>query len=168
LSTQSNFPNPAASPNPAAVTNLEAIYGSPSQTGFGSAVFHKPVEQSADLEVAALEYYRYFLGNQWERFGEDTWMAAWRQVYLRPGNTHSILTELRSISDPDAGLCVSMILDNISDPDAGQKALSATYDDIGVENLVVYTLGDGAAMSGLLIAGRYSGGEAIFLVFLMD
>jgi len=37
-----------------------------------------------------------------------------------------------------------------------------------VETLAVYTLGDGAALSGLLIAGRDRHGETILLVFLLD
>jgi len=38
-----------------------------------------------------------------------------------------------------------------------------------VTDLRVYILGDGGAMSGLLIAGRHNEtGEAIFLVFLLD
>ena len=50
-----------------------------------------------------------------------------------------------------------------------RAALAAAYDDPAVTDLRVYNLGDGGAMSGLLVAGYRKGtGEATFLVFLMD
>lgn len=151
------------------ITNLQSIYGMPSQAGFGSAVFWELVERAADLESVALKYYRYFVGEHWEQFGEDAWMSCWQQVYVRQaGASPDIVGELRSITNPEAKLSVPMILDEISDAEAARKALSEVYDDAEMGNLAVYTLGDGAAMSGLLIAGRENSGRAIFLVFLLD
>ena len=148
---------------------LESIYGTPSQNGFGSAVFYESVEQADALEGAALKSYRYFVGNLWERFGEAAWMRPWRAVYIRqPGAKPDVVAELRAIADPDARLSIPMILDNLSDPAQAQKALSVAYDDAAVKNLAVYTLGDGEAMSGILVAGRRSTNETTFLVFLMD
>ncbi len=51
--------------------------------------------------------------------------------------------------------------------------LSASYfflfDDPAVIELVVYNIGDGGAMSGILLAGRRQGsGAATFLLFLLD
>ncbi|MCB0201860.1 MAG: hypothetical protein KDI03_17475, partial [Anaerolineae bacterium] len=60
-----------------------------------------------------------------------------------------------------------MILDNVDNAEAARAALAAVYDDPAVTELRVYTLGDGEAMSGLLVAGR-RGSEATFLVFLLD
>lgn len=149
--------------------NLQAIYGSPSQAGFGSAVFCDRVARAEDLDAAALKYYRHFVGAHWEQFGEDAWMSGWKPIYVRQAvDRRGILTELRGITERDARASVELLLDTIDDPAAGQKALSAVYDDAAVENLQVYTLGDGAAMSGLLIAGRDRGGDATFLVFLLD
>ncbi len=156
-------------PKPEYVAQLEAVYGAPSQAGFGSAVFYAPVEQADDLDAIALKYYRYFVGDLWERFGEAAWMGPWKSVYTRQaGSKPDIVTELRAIADPNARLSAPMILDNISDPEQAQKALSAAYDDATVETLAVYTLGDGEAMSGLLLAGRRKTGETTFLVFLLD
>jgi len=78
------------------------------------------------------------------------------------------VTELRSIIDPAAQSSVTMVLDAIADPEAGRQALAAVYDDADMDTLAVYTLGDGAALSGLLIAGRDRCGEIILLVFLLD
>jgi hypothetical protein len=149
--------------------NLQAIYGAPSQAGFGSAVFCERVARAEDLDAAALKYYRHFVGAHWEQFGEGAWMSGWKQIYVRQADDRcGILTELRGITDREARSSVELLLDNIDDAAAGQKALSAVYDDAAVENLVVYALGDGAAMSGLLIAGRDCSSDAIFLVFLLD
>lgn len=153
----------------AAVTNLQAVYGPPSQAGFGSAVFRDQVERAEDLEAAALRHYRYFLGKAWEQFGEEAWIGSWKQVYQRPAaDRRDIVTELRSITDPAAQSSVTMVLAAIANPEAGQQALAAVYDDADMDTLVVYTLGDGAALSGLLIAGRDHQNEATLLVFLLD
>jgi glycine cleavage system aminomethyltransferase T len=62
-----------------------------------------------------------------------------------------------------------MILDAVQDADKARAALSAAFDDATVTELSVYNIGDGAAMSGLLIAARRGAtGESTFLVFLMD
>ena len=154
---------------PQYVTALEAAYGAPSQAGFGSAVFYEHINQTEKIEEAALHKYRYFVGELWERYGEDAWMSAWKQVYARPaGLKHDIVTELRGIADPGVSGSVEMVLDVVENAQTAVKALSVAYDDQQVVELRVYNLGDGAAMSGLMIAGRRSSGEALFLVFLYD
>jgi hypothetical protein len=151
------------------IANLQALYGPPSQAGFGSAVFCDRVERAEDLEAAALKHYRYFLGTAWEQFGEEAWRGPWQRVYQRQAaDRRDIVTELRSITDPAAQSSATMLLDAIADPDAGRQALAAVYDDADMETLVVYTLGDGAALSGLLITGRDRRGETTLLVFLLD
>jgi hypothetical protein len=152
------------------VTSLESVYGAPSQAGFGSAVFYLHLPAGADLEHTAKEKYRYFVGDLWERYGEDAWMAPWKMVYSRqPGDERNIIAELRGIRDPGAALSAPMILDVVEDAEKARSALSSAYDDPSVTDLQVYTLGDGGAMSGLLIAGhRNATGEAVFLVFLLD
>ena len=154
---------------PQYVTVLEAAYGEPSQAGFGSAVFYEPVKLGTTLEQAALQKYKYFVGELWERYGEKAWMSAWKQVYARPaGLKHDIVTELRGITDPGVSGSVEMVLDVVENAEAARKALSNAYDNQQLVELIVYSLGDGAAMSGLLIAGRRSNGETPFLVFLYD
>jgi hypothetical protein len=159
---------PAAKPE--AVTELEAVYGPPSQAGFGSAVFYAQLEPDADLAAAALDKYRFFVGELWERYGEEAWLGPWRQVYARqPGVNSDIVGELRSITDFDASLSVSMILDNVEDPERAQAALTAVFDEPAIAELQVFNLGDGEAMSGILVAGRApETGAATFLVFLLD
>lgn len=152
------------------VTQLESAYGEPSQSGFGSAVFHETLQSTDDLTQAALSTYKTFVGPLWERYGEPAWRGPWREVYARDaGVMPDIATELRAITDGDARLSVPMILDNIDRPEAARAALSAAFDDTAITELRVFNLGDGEAMSGLLIAARRgASGETRFLVFLMD
>ena len=149
---------------------LEAAYGGPSQSGFGSAVFQETLHSSDDLTQAALSTYKTFVGPLWERFGEPAWMGPWREVYVRnAGVTPDIAAELRAITDPDTRLSIPMILDTIDRPDAARAALSAAFDDSAVTELRVFNLGDGAAMSGLLIAARRgASGETGFLIYPRD
>jgi hypothetical protein len=159
-----------AQPAPDYVTALEAAYGAPSQAGFGSAVFYEPLKASDKLDQAALAKYKYFVGDLWERYGEDAWMGPWKMVYTRPvDGKRDIIAELRGITDREARMSVEMILDNVDDPEKARTALSAAFDDPAVTELAVYNTGDGAAMSGALVAARRGdAGATTFLVFLMD
>lgn len=162
-------PKPAAN-KPAYVTALEAAYGAPSQTGFGSAVFYEPIGADDSLTDAALAKYKHFTGELWERWGEAAWMGPWKEVYARkPGAKPDIVAELRGITDPDAAISAPMILDVVKDAETARVALAAAYDDPAVTELRVFNLGDGGAMSGILVAGRRGAtGDATFLVFLLD
>jgi hypothetical protein len=155
---------------PAYVTALEAAYGPPSQAGFGSAVFYEPLGAKDSLIDAALAKYKYYVGELWERWGEDAWMAPWKEVYTRkPGAKPDIVAELRGITDQDAAISAPMILDVVQDAEGARAALAAAFDDPAVTELRVFNLGDGGAMSGILVAvRRAAASDATFLVFLLD
>jgi len=155
--------------NPEYVMKLEKSYGPPSQDGFGSAVFFDQVSPDQSIEEASLEKYKYFVGELWERWGEEAWMSQWKEVYTRQeGKKHDIVTELLSITDLNAEPSVGMILNVVKDPDVAKANLSIVYDDPDVVNLRVYNLGDGGAMSGLLVVGQRSNLDTTFLAFLLD
>jgi hypothetical protein len=61
-----------------------------------------------------------------------------------------------------------MILDELENADEARQALAAAFNAPEVSDLRVYTIGDGEQMSGLILAGRRSNGEATFLLFLLD
>ena len=61
-----------------------------------------------------------------------------------------------------------MLLDGIDAPERAQVALAAAFDDPAVAELAIFTLGDGGAMSGRLVAGQRQDHGAIFLVFRLD
>jgi hypothetical protein len=155
---------------PAYVAALEAAYGAPSQAAFGSAVFHEQSKATDSLEQAALANYKYFVGDQWEHFGEAAWMGPWKAVYARqPDTRRDIVSELRGIADRATRLSATVILDDVDGAEAARAALSAAFDDSAVTELVVYNVGDGGTMSGLLVASRRAAtGESTFLVFLLD
>lgn len=155
---------------PVFIEQLESFYGPPSQNGFGSAVFFERIPNTQTLEQAALQKYRYFMGDSWDRFGEEAWMSAWKCVYTRPtGIKQDIVAELRAIRDPDVSVSVPMILDYFENAADSRAALAATFNDPSVSELCVYNLGDGGAMSGILISARHLVmGYATFLVFIMD
>ena len=123
----------------------------------------------APAYVAALAKYRQFVGASWERFGEKAWMGPWTPVHARKaGARPDVVAELRSIADPQAKSSAGVVLDDVERPDAARAALAGAFDDPAVADLRVFKLGDGGAMSGLLVAGRRASGDATFLVFLMD
>ena len=101
---------------PAYVLALEKAYGPPSQEGFGGAVFFEELKEDTDLEEVAKKYYQYFVGELWERWGEDAWMSPWKEVYARKADAkHDIAKELRGIEDFDASQSVPLVLDIIED-----------------------------------------------------
>jgi hypothetical protein len=96
-------------------------------------------------------------------------MGPWKQVYERPaGAKADIVAELQGITDQHAAISVPMILEVVEDAEAARAALSAVYDDPSMTEVRVFDLGDGEAMSGLLVAGRSTTEDAVFLVFLLD
>ncbi len=164
------MPSTNAAQLPAYVAALQASYGPPSQEGFGSAVFYDMQSTDVDLTALALAKYQYFVGDLWDQYGEDAWLGPWYQVYTRPAEaTPDIVGELRAIADPDAARSVPMILDAIDGAVQARAALAAAFDDPAMNEVAVFNLGDGGAMSGILVAGRRPDtGEALFLVFLLD
>jgi len=152
------------------VAQLEAAYGPPGQQGFGSAVFHEALRPGDDLATAALAKYRYFVGPLWDRFGEQAWMGPWREVYSRPSDARrDIVAELRAIEDREAQRSLTLLLDATENAATARAALATAFDDAAMTELRVFNLGDGAAMSGLLVAGRRApGGDTTYVVVLMD
>ncbi|MBE9144357.1 hypothetical protein IQ236_14185 [Planktothrix mougeotii LEGE 06226] len=145
------------------------LYGTPSQAGFGSAVFDEAIEPGTDLESVAVRVYKHFVGQLWERYGETAWMSPWKRVYVRPvGIEPNIVAELRAIANSTAANHVPILLmEDTEDQDKAQQALAAVFDDPQVKDLSVYAIGDGAALSGLLVAGNRPNAITI-LISLID
>jgi hypothetical protein len=95
-------------------------------------------------------------------------MAPWQEIYTRPaGAAGNVIGELRAIEDPFASSSVSMILDVVENAQAAQRALADAFDAPAVQEVRVYNIADGEAMSGLILAGRRANGEATFLTLLL-
>lgn len=166
-----SLPDSASSPPQSeAVAVLQSIYGAPSQAGFGSAVFYEAIEPGTDLDAIALRYYQHFVGQLWEQYGESAWMSTWKQVYVRPTEMQpDIVAELKAIADPPAVNYVPILLLTETDDQArAEQALATVFNHPEVTDLRVYAIGDGAAMSGLLLAVCRTNGETTILVALLD
>ncbi len=155
---------------PKYVTDLVDIYGTPSQEGFGSAVFYEKIGKKTDLEQIARQYYQYFVGDLWTRFGETAWLSGWKEVYIRKiGEKSDIVAELKAITFQNAAQFVPIILLNDTEQsEKAHKTLSNAYDDANMSDLRVYTIGDGGAMAGLLIIGYRTTGEVTVLISLLN
>ncbi len=86
----------------------------------------------------------------------------------KAGTRRDVAKEWKGIDAAAASISVPLVLETMEDPDAAVEALSAAYDDPEVTDSRVYSIGDGEAMSGLLLAGRRENGEVTFLATLMD
>jgi hypothetical protein len=152
------------------ITALQGIYGGPDVTGMGSSVTSCVLRADEDLEVAARHRYQEFCGHLWDRFGSENWLGQWAEVYRRPvGWKGDIVQEILGIEDHLASLAASMLLDNIANPEAAKQALETEFNDVAIQQFVIYRLGDGDAYSGVLLAAQRDSKQPVtFLAFLMD
>jgi hypothetical protein len=148
---------------------LEKVYGKPVSTGFGSAVFYDESKQNASLASIALNVYKLFMGEKWNAETESTWMSAWKKVYERsPGNAADILSELNNVKDADAKRSVPLLTELVENAEDGQHALAAAFNHADISQVQVYSVGDGEAMSGLLLCGLFSDYSVCSVICLMD
>jgi hypothetical protein len=149
--------------------NLEKVFGPASASGFGSAVFSEAATPLISLDSVALKHCKAFLGVKLTPQTEAIWMNEWRRVYVRGRESKAgIQNELLSIADPDAKRSVPLLTELIEDADRARLALSGAFDHPDVQELAVYKLGDGEAMSGIMISARYKAEVIISVVALMD
>lgn len=149
--------------------DLEVVFGGPSDDGFGSAVFRRSIPAGDDLEQSAKSVYRDFAGEMWDRFGAAAWLGTWAELSARSHPSDGpVLDLLGSLEDPLALSSADVLVNGGSDPEAARRALVGVFDREQVSDLRIYRIGDGDAMSGLLIAALDSAAAAVFLVFMMD
>lgn len=147
---------------------LQEQFGGPSQSAWGSAVFLGQLYDPSDLDRYALATYRSFIGELWDRFGEDAWMCRWRRVHVRRG-AGDLLHEIETSKSRTVKSATDLLLNNNgSSGNQARAAICAAFDDAATDVVHVYEIGDGAAYSGLLIAARRSTGETAILAFVMD
>ncbi|KAA5539222.1 hypothetical protein FYK55_25230 [Roseiconus nitratireducens] len=162
----------SAGERPEWVQELEQAFGGPNQAAFGTAVFSESLSSAESgqdsLEQRARHWYQFFCGNTWERFGPERWLQTWQLVFARPDAPGSIIDELSALEDPPARRSASTMLDGHDDPQKAKAALKQAFDAPTIEALQIYRIGDGDAMSGILIAGRRTAGDSAFVTFLLD
>jgi len=148
--------------------SLIDLYGPAASSGMGSAVFAAQGVTSATMEGEALSRYRSFVGEGWDERA-SAWQGSFKELYRRTsGETGSIDAELHAIKDPALHGVVAVMIDDMEDPAAARAALAGAFDGPGVRELRLYSLGDGEQMSGVQIASLAEGGEAVFLIMLLD
>jgi hypothetical protein len=151
------------------LTELERVFGKASAAGFGSAVFHgqaKPTETSASI---AWEHFKSFLGPKWTPERQKAWEGGWKLLYTRPAAAEgNIMAELGSISDPEGKRAIPLLTELIEDADTAKKALTAAFNHADVRQLSMHHLGDGEAISGIMISALYNDGMACSVIALMD
>lgn len=153
---------------PSFVVLLESQFGPPSQQAFGSSVFYNP-QNMPNLEEEAMLRYRFFLGDAWKRLGEANWLSTWGVVYERNlSSPPDIIQELKTIPDRGVRMSADLLLESQEDAAAAQAALRGAFDQSAIRELKVFKIGDGAAMSGLLIAANIEGEGCLSLILLLD
>lgn len=151
------------------LSELEKIYGTANSNGFGSVVFLEILPEDKSPETMALKHYRDFIGAKWTDDTEAVWLTGWKNVYLRQvGKKPDILTELDEINDQQAKLSVPLLTEIITDAEQGRKVLAAVFDHPLVTYLTVNLIGDGAALSGIIVTGVFSDKKVCSVVCLMD
>jgi hypothetical protein len=157
------------SPYQPQIEALEKIYGKATDTGFGSAVFHGAAAIGISADSIALVHYKSFMGKQWDAQSEGKWMGSWKTVYERPpGIKADILAELATITDPCAKTSIPLLTELVEDAANGTKALAAAFNHPDVTSAVLHTIGDGEAMSGLILTALYNRAYACSVIALMD
>lgn len=152
-----------------AISELEKWYGPAEPAGMGNAVVVDPLPVSESLEAVAKQRYQWFVGKMWQSVGEAAWLENWKEVYRRPEEgQHDILAELKAISDRDARQSVPLMIADRENAAAASAALQKVYDSPKILELRVFNLGDGGAMSGLIVAGRTDDEQTVQVIFLMD
>lgn len=154
--------------NPSFVRDLQSAFGPPSQQAFGSSVFFT-ANANTSLDDEALSRYRYFLGTTWEKLGEQNWLSNWELVYERKSDAKAdIVSELKSISDRNVRQSAGLLLENQENISAATQALQNAFDHPQLKELKVFKIGDGAAMSGLLIVASIHDQGLLSLILLLD
>jgi len=149
-----------------AVSALEAVFGKASAEGFGSAVFSN-VTFEGNSTALAKQVYASFLGDKTTGEYGHLWMENFGEVSHATGKT-DIVETLNNITDPDAKRSVPLLIEIVSDAEAAKAALQQAFDADDISELSICKIGDGEAMSGLVVSGIYSNKENTSVIALMD
>jgi hypothetical protein len=152
----------------AAIAALENIFGKATDAGFGSAVFHGATVAGDSVENKAVEHYKKFLGAKYNAEREQAWMSPWKNVFTRSNKGSGIVSELASITDAEAKRSVPLFTEFTSEPEAAASALASAFDHEHVKDLAVFRIGDGEAMSGLILTTIYDDLYCCSVIALMD
>jgi hypothetical protein len=78
------------------------------------------------------------------------------------------LRELNNIKDADAKRSVPLLTELVENAEQGKLALAAAFNHPDISQVQVYSVGDGEAMSGILLCGLFSDHSVCSVICLMD
>jgi hypothetical protein len=163
-------PADAGTPDENAWARLQALLGPCEPVGMGDALCREPLPADRPLEAWARAKYLVLANKNWEVFEPEAWLANFHEVTRRPsGMDGKIIDELLARKGDHFELVVENFLTNRDDAAELRTALTAVFDGPHMAEVVVYAIGDGAALNGLLIVGRHrTGDEATCAYHLWD
>ena len=152
----------AVGPDADAWARLQSLWGPCEPVGMGDALCREPLPAKAALDDWARAKHLVLANKNWEVFEPEQWLANFREVYRRPaGSTGAIVDELLALQGNNVELVVENVLTNRDDAAELRPALSAVFDGPHLAELVIYSIGDGEALNGLLIVGRHQSGDEV-------
>lgn len=153
------------------ITALENAFGKASNTGFGSTTLYSFPATALAPELQSLDHYKRFLGAKWLDTPDQTnrWLKPWKQVYVRPvGSPADIINELKQLQDADIKPSIGLLIEFPEQVEQAKIALTNAFNDQNIHHLAIYNLGDGEAMSGIMVTGLYSSGLLLSVLAIMD
>ncbi len=152
----------AAAPNADAWARLQLLWGPCEPVGMGDALCRERLDAGVSLDEWARAKYLVLANKNLEVFEPEKWLAQFREVHRRPaGSEGAIVQDLLGLQGNNFELVVENVLTNREDAAELKPALSAVFDGPRMAEVVVYSIGDGEALNGLLIVGRHRTGDEV-------
>jgi hypothetical protein len=141
---------------------LQALLGPCGPVGMGDALCREPLPANRPLEAWARAKYLVLANKNWEVFEPEAWLAPFREVHRRTADSQGkIVEELLALNGNNIELVIENFLTNRDDAAELKTALSAVFDGPAMAEVVVYAIGDGEALNGVLIVGRHRTGDEV-------
>lgn len=145
---------------------LQALLGPCAPVGMGDAVCHEPLAAGVPLETWARDKSLVLANKGWENFQPEMWRAQFRELYRRPESaTGAITDELAALTGDNIELVIGNFLDNRDNAGELKQSLTAVFDAPAMSEVVVYRIGDGQALAGVLLVGRQRGKNEVTCVY---
>ena len=147
-------------------TRLQSLLGPCEPVGMGDALCREPLASDASLDEWARAKSLVLANKNREVFEPQMWLANFHEVARRPARTEGrIIDELLARKGDNFELVVENFLTNRDDAADLRTALTAVFDGPHMAEVVVYSMGDGEALNGLLIVGRHRASEEATCVY---
>jgi len=155
-------PGEAGGPDSGGWNRLQALLGPCGPVGMGDSLCREPLPAAASLDEWARAKYLVLANKNWEVFDPEAWLAPFREVHRRPKDSPGeIVEELLALHGDNIELVIENFLTNREDASELKGALAAVFDGRSMAEMVIYAIGDGEALKGVLIVGRHRTGDEV-------